>query len=395
MKRRLTTLTRCLFIFWLASFVHAQEFRIVRQGIEHGQITRGVKSADGATGPWVINLLRVDLRKADIRLQHAMDEAVGLETTSSMAARYGAVAAINAGFFTTSGTYRGDAAGVLKVNGKLLSEPALNRVAVGFVNERHTTEIIFGHLQFDGSVETLRGKHQLNGINRQRGANELMLFTPEFHRTTLTTPEGVEIIVRRNRIAQIKDRQGSSIIPADGYVLSASGAARDWALRNLRVGERLRIRTELVAVEKAQSEKWRRAEFVVGGVPQLIKDGRIEITHEQENIRANFVTDRHPRTAIAKLKDGRLLLMTVDGRQPGYSAGMGLRQLAEILLEFGAIEAINLDGGGSTTMVVEGKVVNKPSDATGERAVSDALLIVERGYRIQDSGVRITMKAER
>jgi exopolysaccharide biosynthesis protein len=88
-----------------------------------------------------------------------------------------------------------------------------------------------------------------------------------------------------------------------------------------------------------------------------------------------FGTDLHPRTAIAKLDSGKLLLLTVDGRQPGISMGMSLYTLADVLLELGAVEAINLDGGGSTTMVIHNKIVNKPSDQIGERPVSDAILV--------------------
>jgi exopolysaccharide biosynthesis protein len=73
-----------------------------------------------------------------------------------------------------------------------------------------------------------------------------------------------------------------------------------------------------------------------------------------------------------------MLIATVDGRQPGVSVGMSLAELASLLLEFGASDAINLDGGGSTTMVVNGKLVNSPSDQTGERPVSDAILILPR-----------------
>jgi exopolysaccharide biosynthesis protein len=102
---------------------------------------------------------------------------------------------------------------------------------------------------------------------------------------------------------------------------------------------------------------------------------------EAEGIAPRFVSDRHPRTAIARLKDGRVLLATVDGRQPGVSAGMSLPELADLILEFGAVEGINLDGGGSTTMVVNGKVVNIPSDQTGERPVSDAILVLPRGLQ--------------
>lgn len=120
------------------------------------------------------------------------------------------------------------------------------------------------------------------------------------------------------------------------------------------------------------------AEDIVGGGPQLIKNGKIEITFAQEKWGESFSTTRHPRTAIGKTKDGKILLLVVDGRQPNYSVGVSLTELANFLLEFGAMEAINLDGGGSSTMVVENKIVNKPSDQTGERPVSDALLVFER-----------------
>ena len=110
----------------------------------------------------------------------------------------------------------------------------------------------------------------------------------------------------------------------------------------------------------------------------MIKNGRIEITNAAERILPSFVSDGHPRTAIAKTKSGQILLLTVDGRQPGESIGMSLTMLADLLTEFGAVEAINLDGGGSTTMVIRNKLVNKPSDATGERPVSDAILVFPR-----------------
>lgn len=108
------------------------------------------------------------------------------------------------------------------------------------------------------------------------------------------------------------------------------------------------------------------ASFIVGGGPQLIKEGRVAIPFEDEKITAKFVSDRHPRTAIARLKDGRMLVATVDARQPGVSAGMSLPELAGLLLEFGGSEAIDLNAGGSTTMIVNGKLVNNPSDQTGE-----------------------------
>ena len=117
-----------------------------------------------------------------------------------------------------------------------------------------------------------------------------------------------------------------------------------------------------------------KTEDITNGVPQLIKDGKIEITWEQEKASKSFYETRHPRTAVAKLKDGKFLMITVDGRSEA-SGGIGLEDLAKLLLELGATDAMNLDGGGSTTMFLDGKVVNKPSDKDGERRVSDAILV--------------------
>jgi exopolysaccharide biosynthesis protein len=175
-----------------------------------------------------------------------------------------------------------------------------------------------------------------------------------------------------------RDLKGSSVIPADGYIISASGSARDWALAKLRSGARVELKLNLTPTETEMSPQWKQAASIIGGGPQLIENGRIEITNAAEKILPSFVSDGHPRTAIAKLKSGQILLVTVDGRQPSESIGMSLNMLADLLIEFGATEAINLDGGGSTTMVIRNKLVNKPSDATGERPVSDAILIYPR-----------------
>lgn len=352
---------------------------VIAPGVEHLQMVRGYKSEKEATGPWFINMLRIDLRQAHLRLVHALDEAVGLETVSSMAARHGALAAVNSGYFRTTGTYRGDSVGIEVLNGKLLSEPNNVRAAAGLIERDGKQELIFGHVKFDGQVVVSpQARHVIDGLNRPRGDNELIVFIPEFHRTTLTDPNGLELIVRRDRIVELRDLKGSSPIPADGFVISTSGTAREWALKNLRRGARVRLNLDLSPVETEQADSWKQATSVIGGGPQLIKNGRVEITNTAEKILPSFVSDGHPRTAIARLKSGQILLLTVDGRQPGQSIGMSLTMLADLLLEFAAVDAINLDGGGSTTMVIKNKLVNKPSDATGERPVSDAILVYPR-----------------
>lgn len=356
-------------------FTESLKLQEVEPGIEYGQTTSGHVSKDELTGPWFINVLRIDLKRARLKIVHALDEGVGLETVSSLAARYRATAATNGGYFRIAGTYRGESIGLLVLDRSLISEPYNERAEFGLIDTGDKTEVIFGHLKFTGEISVGLVKHSVQGLNRPLSPDELIIFTPKFHGTTLTNPDGIEVVVRRNRVAAVRDLKGSSEIPADGYVISAVGSAREWVKTHVRKGARVNFVWRLNSIESGADIDWMRAYSMLGGGPQLIKAGKIAITDKQEKMAPGFATDRHPRTAIAKLESGRLLLVTVDGRQPGVSAGMPLEMLAELLLEFGAVEAMNLDGGGSTTMVIHNKVVNRPSDQTGERPVSDAILI--------------------
>jgi exopolysaccharide biosynthesis protein len=119
-------------------------------------------------------------------------------------------------------------------------------------------------------------------------------------------------------------------------------------------------------------------EFVVGGGPRLVRNARLAAAGDPGIYGAGFADARHPRTAVGVRADGRILLVTVDGRQPERSVGMTIAELTALLLELGAVEALNMDGGGSTTMVADGRVVNNPSDLAGERPVGDALLVLRR-----------------
>jgi exopolysaccharide biosynthesis protein len=121
---------------------------------------------------------------------------------------------------------------------------------------------------------------------------------------------------------------------------------------------------------------WARARDAVSGAGLLLLDGRE--FHEwttDEQLAAGFDTTRHPRTVIGEDKAGAIWLITVDGRQPALSLGMSFTELQGLARRLGLRSVLNLDGGGSTTMVVRGSIVNHPSDATGPRPVSDAILV--------------------
>ena len=115
--------------------------------------------------------------------------------------------------------------------------------------------------------------------------------------------------------------------------------------------------------------KWK-ASWVVGGGPVLAKEGKIFITNnEEKKFAGKAIADHHPRTAMGYTPSGDLILLAVQGRMKNIAIGTTLTETAQILIDLGCIEAINLDGGGSSCLLVNGKETIKPSDPTGQRPV--------------------------
>lgn len=150
----------------------------------------------------------------------------------------------------------------------------------------------------------------------------------------------------------------------DELLLVGGGRAASF-VEALQPGDAVKVRVEL-------SPFGPDIEAAVGGGPRIVREGRVSVDAEQEGFSAFFAQTRHPRTAVG-LRGRTLCVVAVDGRQPGYSMGMTLLELAELMLSLGCTEAINLDGGGSTTLWVRGGVVNSPSDGF-ERRVANALI---------------------
>lgn len=373
MKKTSVLISVYLWTIFLSLSIYAQNFKTVQDGIEYAEMTRKIEDQSVK-----MNLLRLDLTKVRLDVVHAMDSAIGTETVSSMAKRYGAYAAINAGFFRLDySIFAGDSAGVLAINNEFYSESYNGRVSLMIANNSDRTRVSIERANINDVIEV--GKISFDaGRNRERKENDLVLFSSNFNSTTLTDGNGIEFLIKNRRITEIFDQKGSNKIPSGGYILSASGKMREELLELLQVGTKINHFVKQTSPTDSKSGTlFGIVEDIVGGVPQLIKDGIIRITWEEEETSKSFVETRHPRTAVAKLKGGKFLMVTVDGRSE-ESGGIGLEDLAKILLELGATDAMNLDGGGSTTMFLDGKVVNKPSDKEGERKVSDAILVFPR-----------------
>jgi exopolysaccharide biosynthesis protein len=119
----------------------------------------------------------------------------------------------------------------------------------------------------------------------------------------------------------------------------------------------------------ANLKKWK-LNWAVGGGPVLVKDGALFISNnEEKKFAGKAIADHHPRTAMGYTKDGYIILLAVQGRMKNIAVGTTLTETAKIFLDLGAVEAINLDGGGSSCLLINGKETIKPSDPTGQRPV--------------------------
>ncbi|GIV10093.1 MAG: hypothetical protein KatS3mg019_2184 [Fimbriimonadales bacterium] len=306
----------------------------------------------------------------------------GRELTSRMAWRHRAVAAINADFFDG-----GDPLGLCIVNYEIVSEPFPGRPGVGWTA---TGQVVMGDPMLDAVVTRPDGAQlTLTGINRTAKAEgDLVLFTPFYGAAAGAAARGVAIVLealpRPVRVgaavqALVREvREGNTApIPSTGGVLFGTATQAEF-LRTLQPGDRISIRVDLQGDGAAQ---WRQVQEAVAGGPWLIRNGKMLTPQEQGggfNLQS-FIERRHPRTAIGRTAEGELLWITIDGRQP-QSQGATLTELAQILARYGAVEAINLDGGGSSTLVVRNLVVNSPSDGT-ERPVSNAWLVYDDAQR--------------
>ena len=138
----------------------------------------------------------------------------------------------------------------------------------------------------------------------------------------------------------------------------------------MRPGVRALVYTQL-------NGKWEGVRYAVGGGPTIVRGGKVYVTSREERFGSHIASGRAPRTAIGYTAEGYTMMVTVDGRAPKHSVGCTLYELARLMVEMGAVEAINLDGGGSSTMVIGGKPINKVS-AGSERYISNVIGIFDK-----------------
>jgi hypothetical protein len=337
-------------------------------------------------GPVAVQLLRLDPDRVELRSALGRDEIKGTERVLDIATRNGAIAAVNAGFFEPSG----EPAGVLKIGGQLVSDASRQRGAVAILAPGDYTgpiRLLFDRVTVAGAIRfKVEGRNHtvpIAGIDTTQARGGLTLYTSWSRREMDSGQEGTEWVLRGSPFTVRERRSGTSRtpVPKDGAVLSFGGTTPPRPLDRLEVGSVVEIVQEFVTGMGTRPRDWLRAPQIVGGAGLLVFERRMITDWAPERMREGFTTERHPRTIIGVGSDREIWLVTVDGRQPEISLGMSFIELQGLARRLGLRGALNLDGGGSTTMVVKGQIVNHPSDPTGPRAVSDALLVFARERR--------------
>ncbi len=381
--------------------VHAQTAAAIGPTITVRPVAKGVQLTQevtpvGATGgPLVVTIVRINTKEAGVGFEAALgqdrvwgtDPTFGREIVSTMVSRHKAVAGVNAGFFP----FMGNPIGLHIQNGELVTEPQRSRSSF-YLDKKGVPHIrAFG---FAGEVRNTKTGEMLplSGMNRKPAANgdTLLLFTPTFFDKTLRAPGRTETVISTGKTPLTASREfkatpapvtldGQTPLAPRTMVLSGSGVGADFLKRAADAKQALSIRATVTplpnpAETAAPLVETSDIKEAVTGAVRLLTNGQITLRVAEEGMGQDFSTTRHPRTAVGITKSGDVVLVTVDGRQKELSRGASLMELANLLLKAGAVDAVNLDGGGSSACVVRGLVVNSPSEGK-ERPIADALLV--------------------
>ncbi|MDN3355714.1 phosphodiester glycosidase family protein [Actinomadura sp. DC4] len=371
------------------------------------------QDGEATTGPWAIHALTVDFRAFHGTVAETHDATLaGRRTTSAIARDTGALAAVNGGFFVISGTdgVVGDSAGVIVEHGRLLHDATNGRVAAILRDGGRRLQLTklwtrIGLAASRGPVHQVAGLNRAPGLIRDCGGrtgdvptstplmdvtctnpNEMVAFTPEFGSPLPTGAGSAAVLDARGRVVSEGPRTVLTV-PAGGEVVEAIGTEAAWLDAHATVGTRLRTTTRITGPDGRPLGFGPRDSAVNGG-PRLVTGGRVTIEPRADGLLHpgdpsyfyGWGIRRNPRTMIGVDRRGRLLLVEADGRYAAHSQGLSIPEAGELMRSLGAVQAMNLDGGGSSTMVVGGAVVNTPSDATGERPVGDAVVVLPAGH---------------
>ena len=331
-------------------------------------------------GPVAINVLRGPRPGGLTTLEPVLsnDTIVGRETLTSMEVRLrptATTAGVNGDYFTLA---TGKPSGVLMRDTQLVTPPNAGRASAGI---RTDGTLDVRRIAFAGTWRALVTARPLAALNAAPGANGAALYTDAYGPSTPALPGSAAVVLfpfpaatpqvdLAAPIVEALPDGRAATIPPGGAVLLARGSAAAALRTEAPAGATMTVNLGL-------RPAWPYVVGAIGGGPQIVRNGA-PIFRAGEVFTTKQLGPRAPRSAVGQLRDGRIVLVAVDGRQPGYSVGLTNWELAQTLVRLGAVTGMALDSGGSTTMAFDGALLNRPSDGA-ERRISTAVMFLYRG----------------
>lgn len=305
-----------------------------------------------------INILEIDTSDMRVKIRPALsyNSIFGFEKLKSISIRNNAYAAINAGFFHEYG----NPVGLVMIDGKIISMSTGNYPV--FMVKDGKPEL----KEYKPNLWLYHGndKIKIDNMNTLVTRSGVVLYTKEYGSDNRAKSENYSVTISNNKVVSVRKYRGKVPIPKDGMVLTIYKPNKKEISNLPIVGEDVKLvyTPDLGNNTNAyECGSW------------IVRKGKIVLGKFDPWI--GILTNHDPRTIIGIKSDGRVVMMTVDGRQPGYSIGFTGKELAEFILNYGITDAAMLDGGASTEMIVKNKIVNKPSDRGQERAVGGGMVI--------------------
>ena len=379
---RLMTSLAVIGLFSCSAWADTQQEIAVAPGVHYKEIH--CNSQDGKA--LAIYVLSVDRSAPNIsfRAMKGHDSAIGTDRVTDMVKNTKVVngeviAAINADYFCMEDPYAGEPCGMMIRLGELMTSPSDGWPTFGFDKSGNPA---FAMVSFDGRVNIGKESFGITKINRPRhsydAADTLALYTPSLGTTTQGMETDTNVVISNLKpalplragvtytgtIVEVKKNAANCAVPKDSVLLCGSGNAAAFLDKQAKAGSRINFSIKL-------NPDWSRVRETTGCWPIFLHDGKA-ITCEGD---PELILQRHARTAVG-WNDKQIFFVNVDGNRRETGSGMTIAEISALMIELGCKEGACMDGGGSTTMVVRGRVMNHPSDRSGERSVSNGWAII-------------------
>lgn len=338
------------------------KIRFVKEGVAHVRMTKYLRGK-----PLKINVIEVNTKinpNVKIAPATAGTKLAKKSAILNISQKSKAFAAVNGSYFKPQ---TGVPLGILMIDKKLLTGPIYDRAALGIFEDGYKID----RVALNANINYLGKTLKVHNINQPRMlSTNVLVYTSDWGNISPKIPKyGINVVIQDGKILQKTYSQVQ--IPANGFVISAPEKTINEFFTAPNKKFFAKKQNTRIKLDIKTNPEWENVLHIIGGGPMLVKDGKVFVDYIDEKLKP--IAGKNPRTAVGYTKENNLVIVTVDGREES-SVGAGLFEIAEIMRSFECEYAINLDGGGSSVMQINGKIVNSPS-VKGGIAISNALVL--------------------